>query len=144
MNITEILENNGIKIKNFGFKGSCYGRRETFPIVVSKYRTVRYGYLQNYYKGSRIVGNWVMVYERSFGGSPECPSSYHCIYVKDNKDKDYIKSIKLLSEYEEIKNFIVEVDTTKVKEEKNRLKLVIKSKLNLLSIEQLTSIVEIL
>jgi hypothetical protein len=141
MNITEILENNGIKIKNFGFKGSCYGRRETFPIVVSKYRTVRYGYLQNYYKGSRIVGNWVMVYEKFFRGSPECPSSYRCIYVKD---KDYIKSIKLLSEYEEIKNFIVEVDTAKVKEEKERLKLIIESRLNLLSIEQLTSMVEIL
>ena len=141
MNITEILENNGIKFKKFDFKGSCYGRQETFPAVVSNYRTVRYGYLQNYYKGSRIVGNWVMVYERSFGGSPECPSSYYCIYVKD---KNHIQAIKLLSKYEEIKNFIVEVDTTKVKEEKERLKVIIKSKLNLLSIEQLTSIVEIL
>ena len=141
MNITEILENDRIKFKEFSFEGHCYGRRETFPIVVSKYRTVRYGYLQNYYKGSRIVGNWVMAYEKFFRGSPECPSSYRCIYVKD---KDYIKSIKLLSEYEEIKNFIVEVDTAKVKEEKNRLKLVIKSKLNLLSLEQLTHIAEII
>ena len=106
MNITEILENNGIKFKEFGFKGSCYGRQETFPAVVSNYRTVRYGYLQNYYKGSHLVGNWAMVYERFSEGSAEFPSSYYCIYIYV-KDKDYIKSIKLLSKYNKIKKFIV-------------------------------------
>jgi hypothetical protein len=104
--VVEILKNNGIETKKFEFEGNCCGRGESFPKKIGEYNTVNYGWLQKFYKGKKVVGNWAMVYERFSEGSAEFPSSYYCIYIYI-KDKDYIKSIKLLSKYNKIKKFIV-------------------------------------
>ena len=137
--VYEILENNNIPYKRFFFEGHCIGTSNSFPEKTGEYNTVRYGWLEKYTKGSNVIGNWIKVYEDYIPGDAYSPSEYVTYYVPIEYQK---KAIELL--IKNGKKYIVEVATPDMKKEKERIKKIIKDRLDTLKIDKLTKILEII
>jgi len=95
--------------------------------------------VRKFTRGSDIVGNWIKVYEDYIPGDAYSPSEYVAYYVPIEYQK---RAIEVL--LKNGKKYIVEVNTPDMEKEKERIKKIIKDRLDTLKIDKLTKILEII
>jgi len=95
MQVSEILEKEGVEFKKFAFRGHCRGRVEGWPEVTDHYNTVANGQLACFLKGSPQVADYVCIWEKYVPGDAYYPASYWAYYVKQ---QDYPIAFKVLTE----------------------------------------------